>query len=64
MAFQQVVKEFSAERQIKVRRLGGSDGISKAELYLAIQDLRGEIAELRQQQIEAPRPVDAAQPVC
>ncbi len=63
MAFQQAVKEFSAERQIKVRRLGGSDGISNAELYLAIQDLCGEIAELRQRQIEAPRPVDAAQPV-
>ena len=62
MAFQQAVKEFSAERQIKVRRLGGSDGISNAELYLAIQDLRGEIAELRQQQGNAPRPVDATQP--
>ena len=63
MAFQQAVKEFSAERQIKVRRLGGSDGISNAALYLAIQDLCGEIAELRQRQDNAPRPVDAAQPV-
>lgn len=63
MAFQQAVKEFSAERQIKVRLLGGSDGIGTADLYLAIQDLRGEIAELRQQQVNAPRPADAAQPV-
>ncbi len=63
MAFQQAVKEFSAEREIKVRRLGGSDGISTADLYLAIQDLRGEIAELRQQQGNTPRPADAAQPV-
>ena len=39
MAFQQAVKEFSAERQIKVRRLGGSGGISTAELYLAIHTL-------------------------
>jgi len=62
MAFQQAVKEFSVERQIKVRRLGGSDGVSNADLYLAIQDLRGEIAELRQQQAEAPRPADAAPP--
>ena len=63
MAFQQAVKEYSAERQIKVQRLGGSDGISTTDLYLAIQDLRGEIAELRQQQGDAPRPADTAQPV-
>ncbi len=63
MALQQMVKEFSAERELKVRRLGGSDGISNTELYLAIRDLRGEIAELRQHQGNAPRPADAAQPV-
>ncbi len=56
MAFQQVVKEFSAERQIRVRRMGGTDGVSNADLLLAIQELRGEIAELRQQQAAAPRP--------
>jgi chemotaxis protein CheZ len=54
MAFQQAVKEFSVERQIKVRRAAGADGISNADLYLAIQDLRGEIDELRQQQVKAP----------
>ena len=63
MAFQQAVKEYSAERQIKVQRLGGSNGISTTDLYLAIQDLRGEIAELRQQQGDAPRPAGTAQPV-
>jgi chemotaxis protein CheZ len=62
MAFQQAVKEFSAERRIKARRAGGADGVSTAQLYHAIQDLRGEIAELRQQQAEAPRPADDAQP--
>jgi chemotaxis protein CheZ len=62
MAFQQAVKEFSAERQIKVRRVGGTDGVSNADLYLLIQELRGEIAELRQQPAKAPRPADEAQP--
>lgn len=50
MAFQQAIKEFSAERQIKVRRLSGSDGVSNADLYLAIQEMRDEIAEMRAQQ--------------
>ncbi len=63
MAFPQAVKEFSVERQIKVRRLGGSDQVSNADLYLAIQDLRGEIAELRHQRVEAPQPAEAAQSV-
>jgi chemotaxis protein CheZ len=49
MAFQQAIKEFSAERQIKVRRLNGSDGVSNADLYLAIQEMRDEIAEMRAQ---------------
>ncbi len=62
MAFQQAIKEFSVERQIKVRRLGGLDRVSNADLYLAIQDLRGEIAELRRQQAKGPRPADGAQP--
>ena len=48
MAFQQAIKEFSAERQLKVRRLGGADGVGNADLYLAIQVLRNEIAELRE----------------
>jgi chemotaxis protein CheZ len=62
MAFQQAVKEFSAERRIKARRAGGADGVSNADLHLAIQELRGEIAELRQQQTTAPRPAGDAQP--
>lgn len=54
MAFQQAIKEFSAERQIKVRRLGGSDGVSNADLYLAIQEMRDEIAELRERPEGSP----------
>ncbi len=56
MALQQPIREFSAERQIKVRRIGGAEGVSNAELYLAIQDLRGEIAELREQRVDPPGP--------
>ncbi len=62
MAYQQAVKEFNAERQIKIQRVGGADGVSNAELFLAIQDLRGEIAELRQQQATTPRPAADGQP--
>jgi chemotaxis protein CheZ len=63
MAFQQAVKEFSAERQIKAqRRVGGADGVSNADLCLAIQELRGDIAELRRQQAEVPPPVADPQP--
>jgi chemotaxis protein CheZ len=62
MANQQAVREFNAERQIKVRRVGGVDGVSNADLYLAIQDLRSEIDELRQQQAVAPISNDIAQP--
>ena len=54
MALQQVIKEFSAERQIKVRRLNGAEGVSNADLLLAVQDLRHEIAELREQQVSPP----------
>ncbi len=58
MAFQQAVKEFSAERQIRARRhVGGADGVSNADLNLAMQELRGDIAELRRQQAEVPPPV-------
>jgi chemotaxis protein CheZ len=47
MALQQAIKEFSAERRLKVRHLGGAEGVSNADLFLAIQGLRDEIAELR-----------------
>jgi hypothetical protein len=58
MSFQNGIKEYSAERQIKVRHLGGADGVSNADLYLAIQDLRSEIAGLREQRAEQPSPVE------
>lgn len=41
------VKEFSAERQIKLRRLGGEDGVTNGDLLLAVEALRAEVAELR-----------------
>ena len=62
MAHQLVVKEFSAERRMKVQNLGGEKGVSNADLYLEIQELRGEIGELRRQRAAAPSPIDAAQP--
>lgn len=62
MAFQQAVKEFNAERRLKARRAGDTDGVSNADLHLVIQELRGEIAELREQQPKASRPVDDTQP--
>ena len=61
MAHQLAVKEFSAERKIKVQNLGGENGVSNADLYLAIQDLRGEIDELRRQQTGARSPAGFAQ---
>jgi chemotaxis protein CheZ len=47
MAYHEPLKEFSAERQIRLRRTGGTDDLSNADLYQAVQDLREEIAELR-----------------
>ncbi len=48
MAYQEPRKEFSAERQLKIRRLGSENGVGNAELLHAIQELREEVAELRQ----------------
>ena len=50
MAYHEPRKEFSAERQLKIRRLGGENGVGNAELLHAIQELREEVAELRQAQ--------------
>jgi chemotaxis protein CheZ len=62
MAYQQAVKEFNAERRLKARRAGDTDGVSNADLHLVIQELRGEIAELRKQQAEKSRPAGDTQP--
>ncbi len=51
MAYHEPRKEFSAERQLKIRRLGGENGVGNAELLHAIQELREEVAGLRQVQI-------------
>ncbi len=50
MAYHEPRKEFSAERQMKIRRLGRENGVGNAELLHAIQELREEVAELRQAQ--------------
>ncbi len=47
MAFHEPLKEFSAERQIRMRRMAGPDDVDNAEIYQAVQELREEIAELR-----------------
>ena len=51
MAYHEPRKEFSAERQLKIRRLGRENGVGNAELLHAIQELREEVAGLRQAQI-------------
>ncbi|RMD61760.1 MAG: hypothetical protein D6826_09065 [Alphaproteobacteria bacterium] len=43
-----VVKEFSVERQRRLRRLAKPDEISNADLYRAIMELRDEIAALEE----------------
>ena len=50
MAYHEPRKEFSAERQLRVRQLSGENGVSNADLFHAIQELREEVAELRQAQ--------------
>jgi chemotaxis protein CheZ len=48
VASQQVVKEFSVERQLRQRRYNGAESVSNADLLEAIHGLRREIAELRE----------------
>ncbi len=48
MAYHEPHKEFSVERQLRIRQLGGENGVGNAELFCAIQELREEVAGLRQ----------------
>ena len=50
MAYQEPRKEFSAERQLRIRQLGGENGSGNAELLHAVQELREEVAGLREAQ--------------
>ena len=50
MAYQEPRKEFSAERQLRIRQLGGENGSGNAELLRAVQELREEVAGLREAQ--------------
>ena len=50
MAYHEPRKEFSAERQLRIRQLDGENGVSNADLFHAIQEMREEVAELRQAQ--------------
>ncbi len=54
MAFDSQTREFSAERRLRIRRLGGGDDLSNADLYHAIQVLREEVAALRTQEPSEP----------
>jgi len=49
MAMPQRIKEFSAERQMRLRGLNGSEGGSSAELIAAIEELRGDMRALRRE---------------
>ncbi len=48
MAYHELPREFSAERQLRLRQRGGENGVSNAELLGVIQELRQEVAALRQ----------------
>ena len=50
MAYYEPRKEYSAERQLRMRQLGGENGVNNTELFHAIQELREEVAGLRQAQ--------------
>ncbi|MCH7795610.1 MAG: protein phosphatase CheZ [Proteobacteria bacterium] len=62
MAYHEPRKEFSAERQLKIRRLGRENGVGNAELLHAIQELREEVAGLRQAQISQTVELDEDHP--
>ena len=62
MAYHEPRKEFSAERQLKIRRLGRENGVGNAELLHAIQELREEVAGLRQAQINQTVELDEDHP--
>jgi len=58
----QRVKEFSAERQMRLRDHGASEGGSSPELLAAIQELRSDIRDLRQQVDESAVPAGLENP--
>ncbi len=62
MAYHEPRKEFSAERQLRIRQLGGENGVSNADLLHAIQELREEVAELRQVQTDQTVELDEDHP--
>jgi chemotaxis protein CheZ len=63
MAYHEPRKEFSAERQLRIRQLGGENGVGNAELLHAIQELREEVVELRQAQISQAAQLEGDHPV-
>ena len=63
MAYHEPRKEFSAERQLRIRQLGGENGVGNAELLHAIQELREEVVELRQAQISQAVELEEDHPV-
>ncbi len=63
MAYHEPRKEFSAERQLRIRQLGGENGVGNAELLHAIQELREEVVELRPAQISQAAELEGDHPV-
>jgi chemotaxis protein CheZ len=63
MAYHEPRKEFSAERQLRIRQLGGENGVGNAELLHAIQELREEVVELRQAQTSRAAELEGDHPV-
>ena len=63
MAYHEPRKEFAAERQLKIRRLGRENGVGNADLLHAIQELREEVAGLRQAQTTRTTEIDDDHPV-
>ncbi len=58
MAYHEPRKEYNVERQLRIRQLDGANAVSNAELVHAIQELRQEVAGLRQERTDQPVELD------
>ncbi len=60
MSDHQPVKEYSAERQIKMRRFNGGKGVTNLDVLVALEGLHAEIVSLLEARPEAPAAPAAA----